>query len=61
MQKTDRTETDQLRRKTRQKEYALGLADLDVPFVYGGVIGRELRHRAEIQPLVDWSRNEEWS
>ena len=57
-----RMETDQPRRTTRQREYALGLADANVPLDLrrSGAIGRELRHRAEMQPLVDWSRSEEW-
>ena len=61
------TETDQPRRTTRQREYAreyaLSLTDANVPLDLrrSGTIGRELRHRAEMQPLVDWGRNEEWS
>ena len=58
-----RMETDQPRRTTRQREYALSLTE-NVPLDdlrRSGTIGRELRHRAEMQPLVDWSRNEEWS
>ncbi len=58
-----RTETDQPRRTTRQREYALSLTETTVPLDLrrSGAIGRELRHRAEMQPLVDWSRNEEWN
>ena len=63
MRRTIRTETDQPCRTMRQREYAFSLPDTNVPLDLrrSGTIGRELRHRAEMRPLVDWSCDEEWS
>ncbi len=56
------TTVDQPRRTTRQKIYVLELTERTTATLgLRGTVGEALRHRQEIQPLVDCESSEEWS